>query len=1142
MNRRFRATAFGIALTWYCAAPAMADDTEIFVGGLTRNDPNLLLIIDTSGSMDEPATAERQAYDPQVSYSGSCDANDVYWRLDLGTEPNCRQGPDSIEAEQLVCDTAVRGIAETGFSQVQFAAQWDEDQRRWRGLDSNRSGDMDAVVECEQDGGTHGPDANDGRRWPAEETQWTNVAADRFQFDTNGTDRFYVFYSGNWLNWRQSPPSASPPSRMDVVKRAASDLVRSIINVNIGLMRYSANGGGGDGELAAEGGMVIHPVSPLTTTSRADLLARIDELDPAGFTPMSETLYEAQRYFSGSNVFFGLNSQSSPGVFQRSVDAARTGVNGAQYLSPATAECQENFIIYLTDGLPRRDNSADDEIEGLTGACTGTGEGRCLDDLAGYMQDNDQRPAPGPTGNQSVNTYTVGFGDEVAGSTLLQETADRGNGEFFEASDSVSLTAAFNNIIARIDQTGTTFAAPAVAVNSFNRTETLSDLYISVFEPGTNYHWAGNFKKYLFDGREIVDATGRPAIGTTGFFDSRSRSLWSGRVDGDVVTLGGAANELPAAASRRLFSFLGTEDDLTAAANAVADGNSALTDAMLGLGQPGQPTRAQLLDWARGADIRNVDGDPATTERNQMGDPLHGRPALVVYGGTAQNPESVLFGPTNDGYLHAIDTRTGEELWAFIPQELLSRLPALYADTADGVKHYGLDSEVRAFRTDDNNNGSVDGDDRVLLFFGMGRGGSNYYALDVTSRESPRHLWTLGTAELAGIGQTWAPPALTRIRVSGTTQNDMNLALVLSGGYDATQDDDQTATLYNSDNVGNRLYIVDALSGALLWMGGGPGARDDERNLALPRMTNSIPSAARVIDLDGDSFGDRMYVADTGGRVWRFDIVIDADTGLAGVQIPSAAGLIAGGRFATLGAADPDAGTGNLQTRRFYNTPDVALIRRRGSDPFLSVSLGSGWRGHPLNTQTGDMFFSLRDYAPFTKRTQADYNTRAPIVIADLADVTTAVTQQVPEGAAGWRLELRLPNGFEGEKVLAESRTFNNQVFFPTFLPQARNGSCAPVGRNRVYAVSVDNGAPLLDLNNDNQTTPTDRYTDLAQGGIAPEVTFLFPRQVPGSGDPNDPNDPNNRTRPILCAVGLEVLAGLCTSEGTPVRTFWRQN
>ena len=38
-------------------------------------------------------------------------------------------------------------------------------------------------------------------------------------------------------------------------------------------------------------------------------------------------------------------------------------------------------------------------------------------------------------------------------------------------------------------------------------------------------------------------------------------------------------------------------------------------------------------------------------------------------------------------------------------------------------------------------------------------------------------------------------------------------------------------------------------------------------------MTNSIPGDIRVLDMSGDGLADRMYAADTGGRVWRFDIV-----------------------------------------------------------------------------------------------------------------------------------------------------------------------------------------------------------------------------------------------------------------------------
>ena len=89
---------------------------------------------------------------------------------------------------------------------------------------------------------------------------------------------------------------------------------------------------------------------------------------------------------------------------------------------------------------------------------------------------------------------------------------------------------------------------------------------------------------------------------------------------------------------------------------------------------------AQLIDWARGVDIKDVDGDPDTTIRYAMGDTLHAQPAAVVYGQAGGGRDIVLFSATNDGYLHAVDADTGEELWAFIPKELLPNLHALFVD------------------------------------------------------------------------------------------------------------------------------------------------------------------------------------------------------------------------------------------------------------------------------------------------------------------------------------------------------------------------------------------------------------------------------------------------------------------------------
>ncbi len=106
-----------------------------------------------------------------------------------------------------------------------------------------------------------------------------------------------------------------------------------------------------------------------------------------------------------------------------------------------------------------------------------------------------------------------------------------------------------------------------------------------------------------------------------------------------------------------------------------------LTAASLGLGSATSTTRDQLIDWTRGIDVQDEDADGDRTEMHRfMGDPLHARPALVTYGGTPAAPDAedaVVFVPTNDGFLHAVNARTGVELWSFIPPEQQQRLPDL---------------------------------------------------------------------------------------------------------------------------------------------------------------------------------------------------------------------------------------------------------------------------------------------------------------------------------------------------------------------------------------------------------------------------------------------------------------------------------
>ncbi|MFC4701859.1 PilC/PilY family type IV pilus protein [Glaciecola siphonariae] len=896
-----------------------------------------------------------------------------------------------------------------------------------------------------------------------------------------------------------------------------------------GVAAYTVNGSGsGAAKLHIEFSGNATPGN--SSTVRDYLISRVNELTTNGYTPIVDTLYEATRYYGGLSVDYGLK-RGEPGIeaiVRRSTRVSHrdsyVGSNavrpfgcsdinlssnncvdeyiptGATYISPVqNLQCQvNNHIVILSDGRANN-NHSQGKIATLLGApCTGSGGEECGVDLASNISKKETSVI-----DRVIQTHTIGFAADTVANTFLQDLAQAGGGSWYKADNSEQLLEAFTTILSEVKNANTTFVSPGVAVNQLNRLTNKEDLYFALFRPEEGQRWPGNLKKYKIKGNTVLDAASKPAVNTTtGFFDEKSQSIWSTEVDGNDVRKGGAASKLDLV--RQLYVFGDAPNSSIALeANKFNETNSSITINDLSIStEPDSATlRENLLKWARGVDVFDEDGDGERTDINfMMGDPIHSQPIIVNYSST----ESAVFVATNHGFLHSFDADTGEENFAIMPRELLGNLHKFYENRSSFSHVYGLDGDL-VYR---------EANGKKYLYLGMRRGGNNYYAFDVTSKTAPKLVFKIdgGSTGFENLGQTWSRPIITKVKIGGTVKD----VIIIGGGYDEDQDNRQSRA---PDSIGNSVYMIDADTGAKLWE-----ASDTSGNLQLADMKYSIPARISVIDRNNDGLADHMYVADTGGQLFRLDIYNGNGVGT----------LVKGKLLASLGG---DAAADN---RRFYYGPDVAEVVL-GDEQYFAVALGSGFRAGPLNTTINDNFYMIKDKGTFIQNSLGEYSFPATTVdLTKLYDATDhlsttgtsaeqALASQAFVDKDGWYI--RLTSG--GEKVLSSPLIIDYKILFTTYVPAASSSSlCAPPsGNSRAYLVNLFNANAVTDLNNNNDKDKGDRFSTLEQTGIAPPPTFIF-----GGGggedksicfgaecaDPEPPEDENGNVVP--CAGDFQCL------------------
>ncbi len=892
-------------------------------------------------------------------------------------------------------------------------------------------------------------------------------------------------------------------------------------------------------------------------TVRDDLQAVVDnEIIASGSTPIVETYHEAALYMRGDAVRYGKNRSSSndrkhntrvstptswtggtvvraPGCTDANLnaDACKTEyISGNPiYTSPMEYSCQENHIVFLTDGEPTSGNDSISSIQSLIGSncanVNGDDDYKCGAELAKFLFEEDQDEGLGSlAGKQSIKTHTIAL---IGGqSSWLESIATNGGGDYYPISgNSVpevveDLTAAFNSIVGDVMDVDTSFVAPAVAINQFNRLTHRSEIYYAVFKPQESPEWPGNLKKYKLSGSDvqIVDASNTPAIDKdTGGFKATSKSVWSDLTDGNDVTLGGAANELPDPNDRNIYLYHGgsTSKTLTNSKNLLVSTNAEITNDMLGITGASVEEREKLINWIRGMDVKDDDLDTDTTEkRNIIGDPLHSRPLVVTYDvdpnddGDDSDAKYYLFFGTNGGLIHAVDGRDGKEKYAIATEELMPNFKVFY-DNQDGVtRPYGIDGESTVWIRDVDKDGKIEaGDgDHVYLYIGMRRGGRSYYAYDITSISAPKFMWKVegGNGDFNELGQTWSKPLLTRVKYKSGGTTVSKQVLFFGGGYDDNQDDVSVTT---PDAMGRALYMVDAETGDLLWSAGKDFTGNAED---VDDMLYGIPSRLAGADINADGYLDMLIYGDMGGQVFRTDFDNSGTADLSGFS-------------STKRIADISKDGVEADSRRFYHGADIALTRIKG-EKYLTILIGSGYRAHPLDANIEDRFYAF-------KQTISGASTNVDVTEDDLYDATDndvqdgstseqAVAKAAITSAKGWYVKMEN----QGEKVLSRPLVMSGAVIFTTYEPKASLVGCTPVpGQSREYIMSVLDASAVVDKDDIDGLSKSDRSSLLSLQGIVDDTVLVVTDEGQGGFQGTQDSDAPD------------------VYDGT-VRTFWYQD
>jgi type IV pilus assembly protein PilY1 len=429
----------------------------------------------------------------------------------------------------------------------------------------------------------------------------------------------------------------------------------------------------------------------------------------------------------------------------------------------SNSPCQGSYVIVIGDGIMGNVSQAETKVSNL------------------LMQRN-------------LKTFTVAYGGGISSSGIraFNNIARAGGTERVIVADTTDqLKAQLNAAIRSVIAEKLSFTAPAITATI----EEGGSLFQAQFKYKQNMEWEGALTRTVISAEGVInekDTTNWNA--SEKMPEPKDRKIWGAIPGTDYTTDYNNFTETNSILIDSMFTVLNnsigdyhkdtpTVSGVTGNTRCSARGDSTST-----IADGVDDDIKGLISFVRGLDYFDYDGDCNLNENRMsdgkkayLGDIFHSE--MVVVGApsadtaySSMNQEAYyrsinnydtwakslhdraerIYVGGNDGMLHAIDSKTGVEKWAFIPPFIMGKLPL--------VINTGLNTTVPTNKGGTNSIYGVDGSPVVhdmyfkspydtakawhtILFVPFGRGGNGFTVLDVTNAkdtgDKPLHLYTI---------------------------------------------------------------------------------------------------------------------------------------------------------------------------------------------------------------------------------------------------------------------------------------------------------------------------------------------------------------------------------------------------------------